>query len=1001
LAQKEISADFTATILGDEWFNLHNDNESKDEKRLQKVNDLIQLHSKRFNSAGGGKYRLYHERFRLYILQKVSEQDIAQFNDKFIELCETVLEITTEKDISEKESYALEFISTHYFNSAMQGEKECLNKEQAAALKKHAYDQQFWERQIKASKGFEWSKRMLNEMMAWASKFNEDDEVIECALNKVDLYHQEQNDAPRIVQLVADGDIETALERIEKFGDKDKEGLQRKFILYMLCLMELTLLDSKDKEYAKSGIEKILMHFDENIPANQPELINWNDFFSSCMIFHLAFKWAEEGIDYSIVFKRTKDLDNEFIRNNGSLIDSQISILKESFHYLDNEEDKSILMRDLSLQLIKQNKIDEALECARGINLVSWAKPYKMEFSPFTSSLLMLLSTEFIKKNENDVANILYQEALECARKINDQNCNKNRALLDISKELYMQEKKEDAFLIINESLDLIYKNKENYYSDYVLSEIAIWLSQIGHIKDALTHARKINYNSTKSNTIIGIYAQIHKNDINNIILNQLLNEAISYAKDQKDKFLMCTALIRIADELLQIGNVSQAKPLVREVLEYANTFDPNHKQGEIINKLSKLNIQLKMFDEAILSVRKIKCPYWKCVTLKYISDELLKIGKYEQSTILMDEVFNFIITHEKDLSNRSEDYYDHKVKKERALQEISLELAGQGNLQDSLKYLNQILDYYKYITSIKKITNKLIINGAFSNLYTFIELILNRKIVTNSIELESKLLSYASLIILNNNNLNESLKYNQAIISNYWKCRSLLNIWVELVNQNRKNELDVIIRRLDSYIQDFRIKDASYKYEILIEKAKLFFELGRINESQNSMIESYKSKKESISLNNIYYVENSKSVFSELAIEFALCSNLAVVEEVISNIHNRNEREICWQNIVQIIIKYEGSELILNKINQLKKEESINSFLKSYFNEITFTINQKQIIGIMKYFKTPFECIELYLYLASLDIIFINFIDNKIIDRYNRTLNLQWAIDIKNQLPN
>ena len=59
LAQKEISADFTATILGDEWFNLHNDNESKEEKRLQKVNDLIQLHSKRLSSAGGGKYRLY------------------------------------------------------------------------------------------------------------------------------------------------------------------------------------------------------------------------------------------------------------------------------------------------------------------------------------------------------------------------------------------------------------------------------------------------------------------------------------------------------------------------------------------------------------------------------------------------------------------------------------------------------------------------------------------------------------------------------------------------------------------------------------------------------------------------------------------------------------------------------------------------------------------------------------------------------------------------------
>jgi len=256
IAQKEISADFVSNILGDEWCKvLADEKETTDDKRLKKVNDLVQLHSKRLSSAGGGKYRLYHERFRVFVLQKVSEQVIAQFNDKFITLCETALETISEKNIPEKESYALEFTSTHYFISAMQGEKECLNKEQAAALKKYAFDQQFWERQVKAIKGFEWSKKMLGEMMSWASKFD-DEEVIECALNKVDLYHQEQNDAPRIVQLVADGDIETVLARIEKFGGEDKEGLQRKFILYMLCLMELTLLDSKDKDYAKSSIEK-------------------------------------------------------------------------------------------------------------------------------------------------------------------------------------------------------------------------------------------------------------------------------------------------------------------------------------------------------------------------------------------------------------------------------------------------------------------------------------------------------------------------------------------------------------------------------------------------------------------------------------------------------------------------------------------------------------------------------------------------------------------------
>jgi hypothetical protein len=132
LAQKEISADFAATILGNEWFVLANENETTEEKRLKKVNEFIQLHSKRFSSVGEGKYQLYHERFRVYILQKGSQIDLTHFNQKFISLCESELKKNTEKEIPEKESYALEFLSTHYFISAMQGEKVCLNKKDAA-----------------------------------------------------------------------------------------------------------------------------------------------------------------------------------------------------------------------------------------------------------------------------------------------------------------------------------------------------------------------------------------------------------------------------------------------------------------------------------------------------------------------------------------------------------------------------------------------------------------------------------------------------------------------------------------------------------------------------------------------------------------------------------------------------------------------------------------------------------------------------------------------------
>ncbi|MFY7669194.1 MAG: hypothetical protein ACOVQG_10640, partial [Crocinitomicaceae bacterium] len=216
LAQKEISADFAAEILGDEWYDHADENSSKEEKRLQRVNELIQLHSKRFSSAGSGRYRLYHERFRVYVLQKVTEKDIAQFNNKFIALCEKALEVKKEKDIPEKESYALEFITTHFFIVAMQGETECLHNEHAAALKKYAYDQQFWERQISSTQRYVLPKLSLENLIRWATKFDDKRIIFETNLKLIELANIEikRTSQDSLIELVK-LDFELAISRIQ------------------------------------------------------------------------------------------------------------------------------------------------------------------------------------------------------------------------------------------------------------------------------------------------------------------------------------------------------------------------------------------------------------------------------------------------------------------------------------------------------------------------------------------------------------------------------------------------------------------------------------------------------------------------------------------------------------------------------------------------------------------------------------------------------------------
>jgi len=153
LAQKEISADFAAEILGDEWYNLQNEKDSKQDKRLQKVNGLIQLHSKRFSSAGGGKFRLYHERFRVYILQKVSEKDINQFNAKFISYCENQLNNKN----AYKSNYIWEFYSNHLVYDCIIN-KNYTSKEKIFIK---ATDQEFISNQIKILSDMQYSNLLM------------------------------------------------------------------------------------------------------------------------------------------------------------------------------------------------------------------------------------------------------------------------------------------------------------------------------------------------------------------------------------------------------------------------------------------------------------------------------------------------------------------------------------------------------------------------------------------------------------------------------------------------------------------------------------------------------------------------------------------------------------------------------------------------------------------------------------------------------------------------
>ena len=299
-------------------------------------------------------YQLFHESFREYLV-KEEAKEVRDASDRIIDFCATWKEL----EGNWEQRYALEHYATQLSES-----KKAQHHE---VLMNLIYNEEYASEQIKTLKSFDSSNRLFQLTLLKASELKKEEHVLEAALCLVDLKYEEANDTPQVLALIAASDIDLALKRIESFGGTDEDGVKRRFILYMLCLMELTLLESKDKSFRKAAIEKLLNHLDEQLPLDQ-SILNWNDFFPSYIVFQMACEWAALGQGYRIVFKRTDDWGKDWIKEKGPYTDLQFEVLLECARGISDDNVKSRALNNISAELAKQGKIEAALECARGIS---------------------------------------------------------------------------------------------------------------------------------------------------------------------------------------------------------------------------------------------------------------------------------------------------------------------------------------------------------------------------------------------------------------------------------------------------------------------------------------------------------------------------------------------------------------------------------------------------------------------------------------------------------
>lgn len=822
LLKKEVSAEFVKPLLAG-WTE-------------EQVIDSIAQYSNWFNSPLSGKYVLYHERLRTFILQKVSAHQFEKCNEQIIHQCQLALQAKTG---DEWERYALEFLSTHLLIQAM-------DSQDGETLKSLSYNTTHWNRQIEISKGFGWSKRMLNDMMLWASKYD-DDEVIECALNKVDLHHLEQNDAPRIIELVAQNDIETALQRIESFGGNDKEGLQRKFILCMLCLLELTLFESKTQPWRKEAIETILKFVDDNLSEDNSAL-DWTYFFPDFIIFRIALELSKlEITEIGFYNKRLKLIDflpelfsREQLNCAVQLVNQEVDAFKKCTSLI--EISKELKRKDKNFE--SNEFLDQAVKNASDISngdqkvsaLVDISVEYYKRGDYEFAKTLIYNALEYARINfegtnlDNVLERILVglshqgfmNTAIECFEEIGDKEA-KNRLAVEISigylknnliddaikylnKIIDSEDKKFDALIIYSEmvkqgrsveAIKHVNEINDEGFKIWCLEEIAKEYSNQGLLNEALDFVNSIDDQYDKVDVLTCIYLNFAKFG--------MIGKALSFIGELEDEFSK-----EIALKELFLESVKHDK--LEEVINYINSIPDEDVIMIYLGEISCILARRARLDDAIKYVRLISNEFYICEPLTEIVRCMVSLGR-------TDEAIEFV--------NTLQDEYNRSM----AHIEIISELAKQDQVKEAVELSNGISLNWAYSLAMSKISLELAYKENVRESAKLLEKSLVKYNLNNFESSKNNYLARMSMELAGQERAKESIDCAFSISDNDAKGSAAEDVSIELI---RNGEMELAIQCALGFDQKF------WKSLIFKSISREFFSKGEIERSAWASAQAY-----------------------------------------------------------------------------------------------------------------------------------------------------------------
>ena len=151
-----------------------------------------------------------------------------------------------------------------------------------------------------------------------------------------------------------------------------------------------------------------------------------------------------------------------------------------------------------------------------------------------------------------------------------------------------------------------------------------------------------------------------------------------------------------------------------------------------------------------------------------------------------------------------------------------------------------------------------------------------------------------------------------------------------------------------------------------------------------------------------IHDEKNRSNALQRISYQLVNQGNIDKAESIIFEIPIKDKIDFYWKTIVFAIYQKNGWLKVLQSFNLLKFDESRLNYIKGWVEGVEIIDVKDSIIkeSLPVIYKFP-ESMENLLRKYALNQLFFSQKSNKHTEHLGRTINLQWAIDIKNKLSN